>query len=823
MKALPLASSFRRFSFSFLIVFLFGSLYSQEVFQITILDEANVPLIGVEAYTSDFSYGEVTDDKGMLSVDEKYIDQEIIFNYLGYEEVKLMGRLIVNRGGVVVLTPREEIMEEIILLGRNELNPDALPYNVQSIGAKEIAATNPQTAADALAHHGNVYVQKSQMGGGSPVLRGFEANKVLLVVDGVRMNNAIYRNGHLQNAITIVQAMLDQMEVIFGPNALIYGSDALGGVIHFKSRLPKLNYDKSKSVSQEINYYGRYSSANNERTGHIDINVGREKFASLTSLSVSNFGDLRSGSNRPSAYPDFGKRTKYVQTENNEDRIVLNDNVNIQIGTAYKQFDLLQKLLYQANEKLQFVYNFQLSNSSDVPRYDRLTELDGDELNFAEWYYGPQKRLFSSLTMKHISKTKLYDKAIIIAAYQNIEEDRIDRRFGRTTRSTGEEDVDVWNVTFDFHKGKPEDSHKLYYGVDYNYNKVRSIAFEEDIVSKAINENVLTRYPSEGSSMSTMGAYLQYHLSDESQLRHLNVGARYTANFLDFKYNANDPIAWPKDLTDGVESKSDALIGSIGYVHNTPNGLQISALTSTAFRTPNIDDMAKIRVKADEVSFPNADLTPEKSVNGEITIAKSLLDERGKQRFKVSVTGFATQLKDAIIREPFQQTNGSSILVSGIDTFNVFANVNASKASIYGFSANLSYAISSDLTINSSVNWTKGKVLEPIARPLSHIPPIYGKVSVRYQKDNWSLQYVSRYNAKKPIEEYGDSTDNPEYATPEGTLAWHIMNLYANYEFTHNLQLSIGLENLTDKHYRQFASGVSAPGRNAIVTLRGKF
>jgi len=787
-----------------------------------VVDENNMPLIGVEAFTSDYKYGEVTDVNGVISIAEEFLDQELIFNYLGYKELTIMGRLIVNKGGMVSLLPTDQLIEEIILIGRNELDPDALPYNVQSIGATELSATNPQTSADALAHHANVYVQKSQMGGGSPVLRGFEANKVLLVVDGVRMNNAIYRNGHLQNAITIDQAMLDQMEVIFGPNALIYGSDALGGVIHFKSRLPKLNFQKNKSLTFETNYYVRHSTANNEFTEHIDVNLGREKFASLTSISYSSFGDLRAGNNRSNKYPDFGLRPKYVETIDNEDIEVTNNKPNVQVGTAYKQFDLLQKLLYQASDELQLVYNLQYSNSTNVPRYDRLTELDGGQLQFAEWYYGPQQRFFSSVTMKHIRETKLYDKAIVIAAYQKIGEDRIERRFGRSARAIGEEDVDVWNFTIDFHKGKPEDTRKFYYGLDYNYNKVRSLAFEEDIVTKLIDTNVLTRYPSAGSSMSTMGAYVQMHLSDSKQRRHLNVGARYTANFLNFRYNINAPIDWPQNLTDGIASHNDALIGSIGYVHNTTDGWQLSSLLSTAFRTPNIDDMAKIRVKGNEVSFPNADLTPENSVNGEITIAKSILDQGGNQKLKISLTGFVTRLNNAIIREAFQQANGSPILVSGVDTFDIFANVNASRANVYGVSANLSYKLSTDLDLNSSFNWTRGKVLAPTERPLSHIPPIYGRVSLKYQKEKWSLQYVSRYNAKKPIEDFGDSSDNPEYATPEGALAWHTMNLYSNYNFTDKIQLSIGLENIMDKHYRQFASGVSAPGRNAIITLRGK-
>ncbi len=823
MRDLPLASSFLRFNLSAFCLTLCSVVCAQQVYQFTVIDESNNPLIGVEAYTSDYAFGEVTDDRGMVSIAEQYIDQEITFSYLGYEELKVMGRLIVNRGGIVSLTPTDQLIEEIILIGRNELNPDALPYNVESIGARELTATNPQTSADALAQHANVYVQKSQMGGGSPVLRGFEANKVLLVVDGVRMNNAIYRNGHLQNAITIDQAMLEQMEVIFGPNALIYGSDALGGVIHFKSRLPKLNYDDTKSIAWETNYYARFSSANKEFTRHVDVNLGNDKFASLTSISFSDYKDLRAGANRPDAYPTFGQRLKYVETIDNEDVEVDNENINVQVGTAYSQFDLLQKLLFQANDNLQFVYNLQISNSSDVPRYDRLSEAESGTLDFSEWYYGPQKRLFSSVTMKHVKETKLYDKAIFIAAFQKIDEDRIERRFGRTTRSVGEEDVNVWNLTLDFHKGKPEDKHKLYYGVDYNYNKVNSLAFEEDIITEEINTDVLTRYPSLGSSMSTMGAYIQYHLSDDSKLKHLNVGARYTANFLDFTYDITDPIDWPTNLTDGVNSQNDALIGSIGYVHNTQDGWQISSLLSTAFRTPNIDDMAKIRVKRDEVSFPNADLTPENSVNGELTLAKSVLDAGGRQKLKVSITGFATQLNNAIIREPFQQTNGSSILVSGIDTFNIFANVNASKATIYGISTNLNYRLNRNLTIDGSFNWTKGRVLEPTERPLSHIPPVYGKLSIKYAQDKWDIQYVSRYNGKKPIEDYGDSTDNPEYATPEGTLAWHTMNVYGQYKFNDRIQLSVGLENITDLHYRQFASGVSAAGRNAIMTLRGKF
>ena len=135
-----------------------------------------------------------------------------------------------------------------------------------------IARINAQNTGDLLMSTGNVFVQKSQQGGSSPVIRGFEASRVLLVVDGVRMNNLIYRSGHLQNAITIDQNMLENVEVLYGPGSTLYGSDALGGVIHFRSRAPKLDTSDGTAVNGLA--FVRYSSANSEKTAHVQMNLG---------------------------------------------------------------------------------------------------------------------------------------------------------------------------------------------------------------------------------------------------------------------------------------------------------------------------------------------------------------------------------------------------------------------------------------------------------------------------------------------------------------------------------------------------------------------
>lgn len=787
---------------------------------VQVIDETNSPLIGVEVYTKDYSFTAISDAEGRITIEDLVIDKSITFSYLGFADFTTSIFQLKKGSAIVQLRPSDILMEEILLVGRTEMAKDALPYHVETINQAKIASTNPQTAADALAQHGNLYVQKSQMGGGSPVIRGFEANKVLLVLDGVRMNNAIYRNGHLQNAITVDQAMLEKMEVIFGPNSLTYGSDALGGVVHFKSRDPKLQFLEGQGLNTITNYGLRYSSANQEKTGHLDFNIGGKTVASLTSLSFSDFSDLRSGSRRPSAYPDFGKRLEYIETINGEDLVIPNENQNIQVGTAYSQFDLLQKVLYQPDDYFQMIANFQFSTSTDVPRYDQLIDRSDGDLRFAEWSYGPQNRFLASVKFKFLKPISIYDKAIFITSVQQLTEERIQRRVGRMARTNRTENVTVQSFTADLQK-RFSPQHELFYGGNIQMDIVRSKAFDLDILTMQRDNNVFTRYPSAGSDMTLYGLYTQYHYSTQNDKGHLNLGVRASGTRLSFAYLESDPIEWPQSFVDGITSSNQSLIWSLGWSQRYQQGWNWRALVSSAFRSPNIDDMAKVRVNGDEVTFPNANLNPERSLNAEYSVGKIFGDNQGQ----ITLTGFYTELSDAIVREPFTQSNGSSLFVSGPDTFFIFANVNAQKARIGGFSLSLKSRVFSGLTVETDLNWTKGRVIDELSgnRPLAHIPPLYGKLSLVYDQANYSLRAVIRYNGKKPLSEYGDSSDNPEYATPEGSLAWHTINVYSNFKLRKHLSLSLGIENLLDTHYRQFASGVSAVGINGIFSIKGSF
>jgi len=789
-----------------LLIFCCSSLSAQV--QVLVTDgSTNLPLVDIYDEANGITYQTDVDGYFLLaeSIDDKI---SLTFSYTGYEQVSHTAAWLRENPTVTLQTGIS--LEEIVVIGRTDERTQEIINQLESVKAADIQLTSPQTAADALGQHAGVFIQKSQMGGGSPVIRGFEANKVLLVVDGVRMNNAIYRSGHLQNAITVDAAILERMEVVYGPGSLVYGSDALGGVVHFRSQNPQLRLD---GTNVDGAAYIRYSSASQERSAHAHVNIGNDKWASLTSITASDFGDLRTGRRRSDRYPNFGTRPYYVSTIDGVDEIVQNDNPNLQVGTGYQQLDIVQKVLYQATDHVRFVANVQHSTSSDVPRYDALTEEMGGQPRFAEWYYGPQQRSLVSLRGDMSNPTSMYDKLIVIAAYQNIDEDRIDRRFGSNIQDRMNEDVGVYSMTADLQK-ELTTGWNLHYGAEASYNSVSSTASRTDILTGMTEPAAITRYPSGGSSTSSLAAYL-YSKRKWKQMD-LLLGMRYTHNQVRVAYSTTDAVVWPQEFYEGLSSTNDAVSWSVGGLYRLTKGWRLKGQVATAFRAPNVDDLAKIRINNDEVSVPNLDLQPESSLTTEVTVDKTLGSST------VSATVFHTQVRDIIIRDAFSLPDGTPYLVDEGDTLQTVANVNADRGRIWGISVNATAKLSDKASILASTSYTKGTSFdsEDVSSPLAHIPPLYGHVTLSYQ---WSKVHqtraVWRYNSTKPVDEYGGSADNIENATVDGTPAWQTWNIYHRAQLTSSLRVSLSLENILDVHYRPFSSGVSAPGRNIQVTL----
>jgi hemoglobin/transferrin/lactoferrin receptor protein len=797
-----------------------------------VLDPATKqPIPNVSIYNFERGFSTATNEFGEANIHSLYLEDTITFSFIGYETVRITFSELLAKSGRVFM---EEglFLQEFTVKGATRVSDHIsnIPAQVDILSAKDIALINPQTSADALLNTGNVFIQKSQMGGGSPVIRGFEANKVLIVVDGVRMNNAIYRNGHLQNAVTIDNNMLDRIEVVYGPSAVIYGSDALGGVMSFTTKRPRLALGDDET-NFEGNAFLRYNTANQERTAHLDFNIGGRKWAALSSASASSFRDLKTGRNNRDEYIDYGRRFFYVDRINDQDSVVKNNNSLVQIGTAYSQVDLLQKFLFQPNKYLNFTANIQYSTSTDVPRYDQLADaevsiVDGvrkESFRFAEWHYGPQNRFMSSITSEYKpDDNRFFSSMNTVAAYQKIDEDRITRRFGRDNRSYQEEDVHVFSLNVDFAKDikstfrSAKQDKRFLYGLEVNYNRVNSSAFSENIITNQRANDIITRYPDGGNDMTMMAAYMSYRQKIRNRFN-VTAGIRYSYAMLQSQFVDTTRIQLP--YTE-IASNLGALTGSISLVWDVGQNWFINTSASTAFRSPNIDDFGKIRAKGEFVTVPNPDLSSEYALNGEMTITKKF--EKGKRNHSISATGFYTYLFDAIVRDVTTLNGSDSLLYDG-DYYTTQWNTNAGTAYIYGVSGNVKLELSEYWHLKSSVNYIKGQNIFDNS-PLAHIPPLYGQTTLTYNRKRFQFKFLTRYNGWKNAADFDFAgTDNLEQATVDGSPSWMIFNLYTNFQIDENLFISVSVENLLDTHYRPFSSGVSAPGRSATVSLRTTF
>ena len=196
------------------------------------------PIVGVAVY-SDAGNNIFSDFDGKALLDSFDNDELVIFKHLSYKTRSIEKQLIEN---VVLLSMNAQSLDQIIIsASRFAQDIKEIPQRILQINKQGITISNPQTSADLLNMSGHIYIQKSQMGGGSPIIRGVSTNRLVLSVDGVRLNNAIYRAGNIHNAISIDPFSIENTEIIMGSSSVMYGSDAIGGAMNFYTKKPKFS------------------------------------------------------------------------------------------------------------------------------------------------------------------------------------------------------------------------------------------------------------------------------------------------------------------------------------------------------------------------------------------------------------------------------------------------------------------------------------------------------------------------------------------------------------------------------------------------------
>jgi hemoglobin/transferrin/lactoferrin receptor protein len=799
-----------RFFLLIVAIISFGLTFAQKT--IKVIDLATYkPVANVMVSKADKSaeFGK-TNEKGEIQLNFKELN--FLFSHPDYLSIVYSTEEIESSKYKVFINQNVNSFEEVVVsASKFEEKKNDVSQKIQVLRASEIAAQNQSSMADVLANSGNVMVQKSQLGGGSPIIRGFETNKVLMVVDGIRMNNAIYRGGHLQNIVTLDNAIMDRVEVVFGAGSVVYGSDALGGVMNFTTKSPV--FSATDTVLVKAAAFTRYFSAAKGFSGHADISLGKKCFGSLSSFTFSKYGDLRQGANRRPFVGDFGARPWYAATFNGVDSMLMNADTNVQVGSGYTQYDILQKFSFKQNEAITHKLNFQLSNSGNIPRYDRLTLESASKPKFAVWNYGPQKRFLAAYTLDFKKKNTFFDQGRLILAYQAIEESRIVRKFNDSWETNNIEKLDIFTINADFFQKIKK--HELRYGTEAFLNLVNSSAFAKNVATNTIRDTS-TRYPDAGSSMRSAAIYAT-HTWEISDKFILNDGLRFS--YVGLNANFTDTTYFPFPFN-SINQNNSAFNGNLGFVYLPAKTWRITANTSTGFRAPNVDDLSKVFESVPgSVVVPNPNLKVEYTVNGELGITKEIL--RG---LRASINFYYTNLSNALITQNSQFQGADSIQYGG-ELSQVMSTVNAGKAYIYGIEGALAGQLNKYITVLGTVNYTKGRIVtDTVPYPLDHIPPVFGKFSIISSVNKLRTEFFVNYAGWKRVVDYNMiGEDNFSYATAEGMPSWYTFNARVSYSITKDISFQLACENILDQNYRQFASNISAPGRNFILTLKGNF
>lgn len=796
----------------FTIFFIFSVLHATSQV-LTVRDiETSKPLESVTVTSENPKLSAVTNALGQADISEFVKSELIEIRMIGYSTQRLSYNELKSFSFNIFLTPSVFSIDQVVVSATKwSQTSREVPVKITSISQSDIQFHNPQTAADLLGASGDVFVQKSQQGGGSPMIRGFATNRLLIVVDGVRMNNAIFRSGNLQNVISIDPLSVERAEVLFGPGSVTYGSDAIGGVMSYYTLSPKYSLDDSLLLDGKFST--RYSSANAEKMGHLDVGFGWQKWAMIISFSFTNFGDIKMGSFGPDEY----LRNEYVERWNETDVVVPNPNPKVQRPNGYSQYNLMQKISFKPSSSMEFAYGFYHSSTSNFDRFDRLILYRNGLPRSAQWYYGPQVWTMNNLRISSNAKHLAFDQVTVIAAHQYFKESRHDRNFNGNTLRNRTEMVNAVSVNLDFRKSFGEHQ-KLLYGIEGVHNDVNSSGTDENILTgtELIGPS---RYPQ--SQWISIAAFTNYQNKISEKIV-LQTGVRYNQFLIEAEF---DNQFYPFPFTEAKVNKG-ALTGSVGATYTPTNFWRFGANLSTGFRSPNVDDLGKVFDSAPgKVVVPNPQINAEYAYNAEFSLTRLI-----GNYFEIDFLGYFTLLDNAMVVMDATLNGQDSIVYDGMLS-RVQSVQNAAYAKVYGVQADFELYLPKGFMLSSRFNYQKGieELDDGTVSPLRHAAPWFGLTKLSYSASRATLELYANFSGEVTYENLAEEERGKPhiYAIDNNgnpySPAWYTINFRSQFRVTHSFVLTAGVENITDRRYRPYSSGLVAPGINFIGAVKISF
>jgi len=639
------------------------------------------------------------------------------------------------------------------------------PTSVSVTTDEEFGGKNFASTADLLKEEPGVLVQKTTHGHGTPILRGQIGKDVLLLFNGIRLNNSTFRSGGNQYMNTVDQETLEKIEIVRGPGSVLYGSDALGGAVNMISQKLPLSQN---GINGWGKYNMRYSSADLGRSANATAYVSSEKAAACIGGTYKRIGDLRAG-----------------------------EKTGRQKPTGWDEFSISGRTEFTPNNNHHFNLEYMTVRQEEVPRYDKYE--CGD---FKTYIYDPQNRDLLSLGYELTPESNLFDRAKINLSWQ-------DELEGKTTQKTGSEKISESRTDLIKRGGliqidlSPLEAHNITTGFETYSERVTTEAFnirnDEVSVDRA-------DYPN-GSRYSSSGAFVQDRFRLTSNFT-LTAGARYS--FFKVKSELEEPFGY-------FEEDYSDFTGSLSLSFKPVEKLNLIAGASRGFRAPNLNDLVVLKYSSSGVDAPSTELNPEQTLNFEVGAKYK------NEKIRGEVFVYYTKLNDLIDRRPgtynglsFYDENSNGI--KDDDEYDIYQNRNVGEGRIIGFEANGSGWITGSIQAHGNLFWTWGEN-ETADEPLSRIPPLMGMAALRYYPDDlrWIECFVRAAGSQRRLSQRDiDDTRIRE----DGTPSWATLNLRFETKI-HAVFLNITAENILDATYREHGSGIDAPGRNIVVSIRG--
>ncbi len=762
-------------------------------------DETREPLSYASLSSGDNSIKRTCNEYGEVDISVFSECKRVKVLMLGYQTLTITTKELFAAEHIFLHKQSYDLNTVVVSSVRRPQTADKVPAKIKNISAEDVFFNAPQTSADLLTLSDQVFIQKSQQGGGSPMIRGFAANRLLYTVDGVRMNTAIYRSGNLQNVISLDALAMEGVEVLLGGGSVIYGSDAIGGVMAFNTKTPDLISQKYV----EAMMYAGAASVNRSSIGHLDVSYGNDRFSAITSYSYNSYGNLKMGKNGPDDY----LQNSLVLRQNNQDVEIINDDPLLQNPVGYAQHNFMQKFRYKASDNMDLIYAFHYSETSDYSRYDRLLRRKNGQPRYGEWRYGPQVWMMNHLNIKYTSEHKLMDQLEVKLAHQHNEESRISRAFNADTRELREEMVDAFSVNLDLSKNIG--THRLFYGAEGLWNDVNSEGINEDIITPQRQAGP-SRYP---QALWTSYAFYLYDQLYVTQKSNLSMGLRYNHYHIDADF---DTTFYPLPY-DNARLNNQAVTANLGYNLRPDASSLLRINLSTAFRAPNVDDMGKVfDSEPGNVIIPNADLKAEYAYNAELGVAKVF-----HKIIKTEASIYYTYLNNALVRRDFSLNGQDSMMYDG-EMSKVQAVQNAAHAYVYGFNLGVDVELPLHLYFKGDYNWQKGEeeLENGQMSPARHVAPAFMRAAFAYRYKQLRAELKAIYTIERSYNDLADSEKDKAYiyaldanGNPYSP-AWHNLSFSVNYTFYKNYTLGLGLDNITNQRYRPYSSGIAAPGRS---------